>query len=220
MNRPLTTACAAVLGLALLAATACDDDPDAVRGSGTLATEDRSVADFDTIALEGSGDVVIDVGGIESLTIEAEDNLLPLLTSDVRGSTLVLSSSESISPTEPITYAVGATSLDGVSVTGSGDVTAPNVSCTAFDVSVTGMGTIDLGGACEQLAVSITGSGDVDTVDLTVASAAVRIDGSGDVVVNATDDLQVTINGSGDVTYVGDPATDIDINGSGDVSRL
>jgi len=42
---------------------------------------------------------------------------------------------------------------------------------------------------------------------------------SGDVVVNATDELVVRISGSGEVEYLGDPSTDIDIAGSGDVRK-
>ena len=113
---------------------------------------------FNVVALDGSGSLIIDVGGAESLTIEAEDNLLPLLTSNVTSSTLKLGSSKPISPTKPITYTLGAAALEAVS-----------------------------------------------------------IDGSGDAIVNASDNLNVTINGSGDVEYLGDPTTEIEISGSGDV---
>ena len=174
---------------------------------------------FDEVVLGGSGDLIIDVGGNESLTIEAEDNLLPLLTSNVTDSTLTLSSSETIYPTQPITYTLGAAALAGVSISGTGDVVAPNLSCGTFRAALSGSGTFDIGGACNALELSIAGSGDFDGQDLAVATASVSIDGSGDSIVNATDKLSVTINGSGNVEYVGDPATVVDINGSGEVHQ-
>ena len=215
--RLLLAANCLLVGAAALGA--CGEDTDAVRGSGELETDDRTVRGFDRVELEGAGDLIIDVGGTESLTIEAEDNLLPLLRSDVRGSTLHLDTSEPISPTRTITYTLGAAALEGVTVAGSGDVDVPNLSCTSFEVVVAGSGRFDLGGDCEGIDVSINGSGDVDAADLAVATASIAINGSGDVLVDVSDELRVTINGSGDVVYTGDPTTDIDINGSGDVRR-
>ena len=211
----------AAAGLAIVGVlvSACDDDHDGVRGSGTLTSEPRSVSGFDEVVLDGIGDLIIDVGGTESLTIEAEDNLLPLLTSNVDGSALTLSTSETISPTKPITYTLGAAALEGVSISGTGDVVAPNLSCETFSAALSGSGTFDVGGACDALELSIEGSGDFDGQDLAVATASVSIDGSGDSIVNATDKLSVVINGSGNVEFVGDPATDIEISGSGEVHQ-
>lgn len=218
-HRPIWMA--AALALAAVLAPGCDVvvDDDGVRGSGTLAREERQVSGFDAIALEGTGDLIIDVGATESLIIEAEDNLLPLLTSRVDGSTLKLIPSESISPTEPITYTLGATSLKGISISGSGNVVVPNLDCSTFEVSVSGSGTFDVGGVCDGLDLSIAGSAVFDGERLVVARATVSINGNGDAIVNATDELVVSINGAGDVRYVGDPATEININGSGNVSK-
>jgi hypothetical protein len=219
-RRQQTSRSTAALALVAVVLVACDDDPDTVRGSGTLASEERSVSGFDEVALEGIGELVIDVGGTESLTIEAEDNLLPLLTSEVRGSTLELGAQEAMSPTRPITYTVGAAVVEGVSVSGIGEVVVPNLACESFTVDLSGTGTYDVGGECDQLELSISGSGDFDGEDLAVAIASVSISGSGDAIVNATDQLHVSISGSGNVAYVGDPVTDVDIDGAGDVRQL
>lgn len=208
-----------VVGLAL-AVAACDDGGTGVRGSGTVVSEERDVSEFDRIALEGGGELSITVGDGESLLLSAEDNLLPLLTTEVRDGRLELSSSESISPTRPIVYTIEARELAGVSVTGSGDVVATGIECATFGLDVTGSGDVDLDGRCDRLEVAIAGSGDLDGAELEVAEASISITGSGDVVVNATDELMVRISGSGDVRYLGDPATDVDISGAGDVDRL
>jgi hypothetical protein len=207
------------LVLALGGFAACDDDSDAVRGSGTIVTEERVVDGFREIHLEGSGDMMIDVGSVESLTVRADDNLLPLITSEVRGSRLVIEHEGAISPTEDIVYRIGAIEFEGVSITGSADVAATDVDCGTFSVSVAGSGSFDVDGACDELAVNIAGSGDFRGEGLLVSRAAVSIAGSGNVVVNASDELEVSIAGSGDVVYLGDPATDIDIQGSGEVRR-
>ncbi len=63
-----------------------------VKGSGTLATETRSIGDFNAIQLDGAGQLVITQGDTVALQIEAEDNILPNLKSTVEGSTLVWAS--------------------------------------------------------------------------------------------------------------------------------
>ncbi len=209
-----------VATLVVGALAACDDgEQDAVVGSGDVVSEERDVSGFREIRLEGSGRVEVDRGAAESLTVEADDNLLPLITTEVRGSRLVIGHEEAISPSRDVVYRIETIELDGVSIAGSADVVAPDLDCDTFTVSVAGSGSFDVGGSCDGLDVDIAGSGDVDAEDLAVARADVSIAGSGDVIVDASDELRVAITGSGDVVYVGDPATDIDIRGSGNVRR-
>jgi hypothetical protein len=205
--------------VALCVVAACDDDSESARGSGVTVSEERDVAGFSEVTLEGSGDLRVDVGDRESLTIEADDNLLELISSEVTGSRLVIDHERSLDPTADIVYRIGAIDFDGVSIAGSADVVAPDLSCDVFSVSVAGSGSLDLDGSCEGLEVDIAGSGDLDASGLVVDRADVSITGSGDVVVNAAEQLRVSITGSGDVHYLGDPATDIDIRGSGNVRQ-
>ncbi|MFW2335701.1 GIN domain-containing protein [Ilumatobacter sp.] len=206
--------------LVTLVAAACGSDVDGVRGSGDVQTDERAVSGFDEILLEGGGSIVVDVSGTESLRIEADDNLLPLLSSEVRGRRLELRTRESIAPSQPVVYTIGAVAFEGISIVGSVDLVATNLDCTSFDASIAGAGDLDLTGECDRLELSITGTGGFAGEAFEVATADIDISGSGNVVVNATDELVVRITGSGDVAYLGDPSTDIDIAGSGDVRKL
>jgi len=188
-------------------------------GSGDVITESRDVSGFDEIVLLGSGDVIIDMTGTESLEIEAEDNVMALLTSDVIDGRLELGVEGSITTTRGITYTITAAELVGVTIRGSGDVNGTDIDGDSLEVTIEGSGSVDLTGTRSELTVRISGSGDFDGQDLESATGTVTIDGSGGVLVNVTDDLTVTINGSGDVEYMGDPVLHQTINGSGDVSR-
>lgn len=78
-------------------------------GSGDLSTTSRNVSDFDEILLLGSGNVHVDLTGSESLVIEADDNLLPILTSEVINGRLELGSSAPYASRSPITYSIPLT---------------------------------------------------------------------------------------------------------------
>ncbi len=210
-----------LVSLVVVFAGTCEDGitgGDGVRGSGTLASESRDVSGFAGVRLISSGDIVIEVGAAESLTVEAEDNILPLLTSEVRGNVLELSTSESISPTRGIRYEIGAAELDSIEIIGSGDVTANGVDAARFEVEITGSGTVTPLGTADVLEVRITGSGDYEGEGLVATTGDVSVAGSGNVLANVTDTLDVGISGSGNVRYLGDPTVAASVTGSGEVS--
>jgi hypothetical protein len=205
--------------LAVLTVSACDIDVLGERGSGTVVTESRTVSEFDEIVLSGSGEVFVDVNGTESLTIKAEDNILPLLTSEVRNGRLELGTRSSISPTVAIVYTISAAALSGVSIEGSGDITATGITGDSFDAEISGSGQIEVAGAVDELTVGISGSGRFEGEDLFAATGTADVSGSGHAIVNVSDNLEAEISGSGTVEYIGDPDLNSSISGSGDIKR-
>jgi len=208
---------ALALCLALLLLAACS----VTRGSGQLATTQREVTGFTKVELTGQGDVVIEQTGSDSLTISAEDNLLPLLTSDVSGDTLVLGTkpNTTIETTKPITYSVTVKELNGLAVSGSGTISAPKLAATALSTEISGSGTITVKGAANDQDLEISGSGRYQAEELTSKTVKARISGSGKASVMATEVLDVQISGSGSVTYSGNPQVKQEISGSGQLIK-
>lgn len=188
-------------------------------GSGDTASESRDVSGFDQIELQSSGSVEIDVTGADSLVIEAEDNILPMLTADVVDGVLELGSSGSFTSTKTIRYTITAADLEGVTISGSGGVKATGLTGETFAAVISGSGSLDASGTTSELSIVVSGSGSVDGEALEAATGAVTITGSGSAVVNVTEQLSVVISGSGGVEYLGEPTISQVINGSGSVSR-
>ena len=63
---------------------------NAVRGSGDVVTETRAVSGFDQVSLSGQGELIVTQGDQESLEIEAEDNIIAVIETEVRGNTLYI----------------------------------------------------------------------------------------------------------------------------------
>jgi hypothetical protein len=205
--------------VAAVSIAACD--MEGIRGSGHIVTEPRTVSGFTSVDLGGSGQLLIDQSGAESLTISADDNLLSYLTSDVRGGVLTLGTraGTNISPTTRIVYKLSAKSLDGISVSGSGAVVATGVAAERLKVSVSGSGTLDVSGTAGKQDIRISGSGDYRAQNLSGKSATISISGSGDAVVNVSDKLDAGISGSGEVEYIGSPVVTQNISGAGRIRR-
>jgi hypothetical protein len=62
--------------------------PNVIEGSGAVISEQREVQNFDRIQLTGAGDVFITQEGVELVIVEADDNLLPYIETEVRAGTL------------------------------------------------------------------------------------------------------------------------------------
>lgn len=189
-----------------------------VRGSGVKASQTRQVDSFGRIDLRGSSDVEIRQGDERVVVVEADDNLLDLITTDVRGETLVISSRRPYSSRLGVRVQVTTPNLSAVSVSGSGDITIDGLSSPSFEISVQGSGDVAAAGEVDRLEVRIMGSGDVELFALRAREAKVSIAGSGDAELEVSEALDATIQGSGDIVYRGHPPKVTQrVHGSGDV---
>lgn len=191
-------------------------------GSGNVISESRNVSGFTKIDLSGAGDVTIDQNGTEALTIEAEGNLMPKLTSEVVDGTLRLGekSNLTIHLTKPVRYRVSVKDLSGLMISGSGTVTAAKITAASLAVVISGSGKVTVGGTVENQDLTISGSGDYQAKDLQTKIASTKISGSGDATVTVSDRLDAQVSGSGTLTYYGNPPqVSQQVGGSGRVTK-
>jgi hypothetical protein len=203
--------------LALLAVGSVVTACSATAGSGQLATQSRQVSGFTSVELAGVGELSIDQTGTESLTVSAEDNLLPLLTSEVEGDTLILGKKPNtrIVTTKPITYTLTMKDITGLAVSGSGTINAPKLTTAALRIKISGSGVITTAGNVDDQSLEISGSGRYLADGLTSKTTTAEISGSGTGNVVARNALDVKISGSGTLTYSGKPQVSQTVSGSG-----
>ena len=145
----------------------------------------------------------------------AQENLLPLLETEVVDGTLYISfGSRAIETDSTVVIQVSSTQIQEFTLSGSGNV----VSCLGIPViNLTGKGNISCTGEAEQVAVKLSGCGKVDLDKMTIRKANVKITGNGDVSLHVTDNLDVIIQGLGIVYYHGMPKIQKNITGRGQV---
>ena len=209
------------LPAALLAGCGFAGDFQGIRGSGTVVSETRPVAGFNTVSFRGSGQLTIDHGDTESLVITTDDNLLPYLISEVTGNQLVLGTKEhtNVNPSKDVVYKLTVKDLNAIEVAGSGDAAVKGIHTNRLKAVVAGSGSLSTAGAAEQQEIMIAGSGNYSGDALKSKNVTISIMGSGNAELAASDKLDVTIMGSGDIKYAGDPAVTQHIMGSGSVQK-
>jgi hypothetical protein len=193
-----------------------------ISGSGTIAEERRNVSGFSNISLSGAGRLLIEQTGAESLTIAADDNLLPHIKSEVHGSTLELGNKDFTRPVQPskdITYKLTVKNIRRVDVSGSGSVDANGLQTERLDIAISGSGKVTASGNADDLEIRISGSGDYLGEGLKSKRADVDISGSGRAVIAVSEKLDADVSGSGSIQYIGEPRVQQHVSGSGSVRR-
>ena len=246
----------ALRALMLAAVLACSVAPPAamawpfgseqVEGNGNVTRQARKVESFNGIALGLPGRLELrngNVGSVDSVTVETDDNLQALVETRVEDGMLrIRPAKRNLNlRTRNLKIVVTARQIERLSLGGSGTIDADVLRGKRLDLDVGGSGKIQIarleaetvsasvagsgdlradGGAVRELSVSIGGSGDVDLGKIAADSARVSIAGSGDATVWAKNDLRASIAGSGDVGYYGDPKVSRSVAGSGEVRRI
>jgi hypothetical protein len=175
-----------------------------VRGSGKVVEEERAIENVKTVTLATFGDLTIEIGEEETLRIEAEDNVMDYIETEVSGGRLTIKASPnvSLSTSQPVRFYLTVKALEEIKNTGSGDIYAPNLEAVDFSVIVTGSGDVTLESVkATEADVTLTGSGDLTLDEIDAEWLKVRITGSGSAEINAglVADLNVTMNSSGDL---------------------
>lgn len=172
------------------------------QGSGNVRTEERVVTGVQQVVLNDVGELTIIMGEAETLTIEADDNILPLLEVDVNNDTLTVGVKRgtTIAPTV-LNYTLTVPLLKAITLRGSGNAA----------------GSITTG---EDLKVVLEGSGNVNFETVTISNLfELSTNGSGSFSVGALSAAKFygTGGGSGDIMLSGEVAEqEVYLKGSGD----
>ena len=204
-----------ILLLPLLVLTACNEDT--IKGSGNVTTENRPVGKFTAIRLSGIGQLSIERGEAESLTVTVDDNLAPLFTSEVKDGTLYLSVVSGKRPSRTAVYKATVSDLRDVEVRGAGSVEASKLDGETLSISISGAGSAKAAGRADNLTLSISGAGSLNAAELKTRRAKVVVSGAGDVTVNASDALDARVSGAGAIRYIGSPKLTSQVSGAGSI---
>lgn len=212
-----------------------------VKGSGKTITERRSVSDFKKVNLQGVGNIFITQGNDESLIIEADDNLVPLIETDVLDGVLNIRFEKRfiIKPTSPLKFNLTVRDLEGIIISGAGNVYSDEIKTEEMEFKIDGTGDIDLNISAETIEVLSSGAGNIilegsvinqeitldgvgkyDGANLESKCCEVNVSGIGSATVNVSEKLDITITGVGDVNYIGNPEITKNISGVGNIKSV
>lgn len=176
-----------------------------VCGSGNVVTEKRNVSGFKGVEVGGVFQVEIVAGKDYSVEVEADDNLVPLISTEVESGVLRIRTEKSISKQSALKIRVSAPDIESLDISGVSGITLSGVKNSALSVESSGASKINVEGSTGNLTVDVSGASQVDAVNLQTTNARVEASGACKITVNASNEIDADLSGASKVRYAGDP---------------
>lgn len=176
-----------------------------VKGSGNVVNEKRNVADFDAIEVGGVFDVEVVAQKEFGVEIEADDNLLQFIRTEVKDGTLEISTDKRISPKGAIRVRISAPDIERLQASGASKISLSNLKNDSLKVDVSGASKLNVQGETKNLEIELSGASKIEADGLTAENVDVDGSGASSASVNVSGDLKADLSGASKVTYTGNP---------------
>jgi len=177
------------------------------KGSGKIVTQQRDLKGFTAVDVGGVFQVEIVAQKDFSFEIETDDNLLPLITTEVRNGVLSIEAEKKLTPTDQIKVRISAPDIDNLDVSGAAHLTLNGVKNSVISVEASGASKLKIAGETTKLTADISGASKLDAEDLKTSNAEVEASGASRIDVNVSEELSVDASGASKITYTGTPAS-------------
>jgi len=194
-----------MLGLVTLACLVTACGPRKIRGSGIMAGEDRTVRGISAVRLLTYGELQVQQGEAEALRVEAEDNLLPFLVTNVHDGTLEIGAAPEVTlrPRRWARYRLTVIDLEAIEIWGPDAVTLGDLTLDELEIRHAGDGNLSVDALqVRRLALWLTGGGSMSIQRLEGEVLEANLASRGDLRIEggAVTAQDLTLTGPGDAS--------------------
>jgi hypothetical protein len=198
----------------LLLAAACGDR---ISGNGRSATEQRDVPVFTRLDVSGAVEAAVTIGSPQSVSVTADSNVLPVITTEVRGGTLVVEPERNFRWRTPVRVAITVAALTDIEVSGASTVEVSGVQGSRLALDASGASTIRASGRVDTLDAEASGASRLRLSELAVRDADVDASGASSIELQVSGTLTGEASGASSVRYSGSPSVTVDTSGASSV---
>ncbi len=194
--------------------------------NGATVKQSRNISSFHALNVSGGIDVILTQGNDIKVEVEADENIISKIITEVEDGTLKVYPGEGIRNAKVMKVYISFKDLDAISAAGGCDINSTNkLTFSKLQTKLSGGCDIDLelkagtlacdhtggcdaefNGEADICSFAISGGSDLDGKELKVAKCTINATGGSDAIVNVSDDLTINAVGASDVTYLGSPA--------------
>ena len=177
----------------------------AEKGSGNTAIEKREVSEFSKLDVSHVFQVEVIAQSEYAIEVEADDNLLQFIKTEVRGDTLHIELDERVKTSNPMRIRISAPDIERIEASGASRVSVSNLKNSEMAVDTSGASKINVSGETGNVIVDVSGASQIDLGSLAAATANIDASGASKVNVNVTGELIADASGASRITYAGSP---------------
>lgn len=190
-----------------------------IKGSGHVVEEKRDVPNFNAIDVGGVFAVESVYGDTTSVVVVADDNLLPLIETEVQGGTLSISSTRRLKSDQRLLIRVTSPAIERVETSGASSVSLSNPSREKLEIDMSGASKVTASGQTSALKADMSGASKLFAFELEASGAEIDGSGASRAEVNAGRSLVSSLSGASRVVYAGSPSEiRSDVSGASAVS--
>lgn len=174
-----------------------------IYGDKNSTTITFPLKEIQTLEINLSAKVIIDMESKSEITITTDSNLIAHINRDVKNGQLDLTQKKWIEPSQETVITIGAPALQKLICDAHGDYFVQNINSKKF-TAITNIGKLTLDGAVEKL-ILIAKSADVNASKLITQDANIKITGWGKVTAYVENKLTSTLKDDSALKLVNQP---------------
>ena len=230
------------IGIALLFTSCNFNINTGENGNGNVVTEERTVsADFTEVRGSSGLDVYLSQGDENKIVVEADENLLQYIETDVENGKLIVTTSHNIGQSESKKVYVTYKQLNSIEASSGADVMGNSViksenlslkSSSGAELKVevfskdltakTSSGSdMEISGKASSLNADASSGSELDAKELLVINCNAEASSGAGITVNVKEKLETHVGSGGNIDYYGNP---ISVNSnkshSGSVNKM
>jgi hypothetical protein len=175
------------------------------KGSGNIQIEKRDVSGFSGIKAGGAVAVEVSAQKEFAVEVEADDNLLQYIKTEVKGDTLRIYTEGRISTRSPIRVRVSMPQIESMDISGASSGTLTSIKNESLTLEASGASKIKVDGETSELRVDLSGASRIEAENLKAESAWVDASGASSAVVYALNEITADASGASCIRYAGEP---------------
>ncbi|MEP6902816.1 MAG: head GIN domain-containing protein [Actinomycetota bacterium] len=178
---------------------------DDKKSSEKYASETRNEFGFREVKAGNAVNLIISVQKEFSITVEGEEGLLKDVKTEVKGETLVISTSGKISPTNKVRLKISMPELLNLELWGASEATVTDIKNDSLKLQAGGTSKIKIDGETKSLEATANGASTIDAENLKTENSEANTAGASEIMVSVSNELNAKALGASTIYYVGEP---------------
>jgi len=221
--------------------TISPDEPEKLRGSGQLMTEERVESDFNSVHISTAGEVKVTFGTKQEVLVTADDNIIQYITTKVSNGKLIIGIENDVSLSNfKLIVEVTMTDLEELSTSSAGSIIGQNkfkadrvrlfsssagsiwldLEAGELNSNLSSAGSLILSGAVTNHQAVLSSAGSLFAFDLNTKNTTITLSSAGNAEVYVTNRLDATLSSVGSLFYKGNPVINKTVTSIGKVYNV